>query len=69
MVCPVRRLADILNRVRQPFNNNMLALVAAEAALTDFEHLQNTIAVNTQGMQQLTDGFKDLGLGVDSIGR
>jgi histidinol-phosphate aminotransferase len=26
------QMADILNRVRQPFNNNTLALVAAEAA-------------------------------------
>ncbi|HEY8034203.1 MAG TPA: histidinol-phosphate transaminase [Methylobacter sp.] len=56
------QLADILNRVRQPFNNNMLALAAAEAALTDAEHLQNTIAVNAQGMQFITDGFKNLDL-------
>jgi histidinol-phosphate aminotransferase len=56
------QLADILNRVRQPFNNNMLALVAAEAALTDTEHLQNTIAFNAQGMQLITEGFKNLGL-------
>jgi histidinol-phosphate aminotransferase len=56
------QLADILNRVRQPFNNNMLALAAAEAALTDIEHLQNTIAVNAQGMQFVTEGFKTLGL-------
>jgi histidinol-phosphate aminotransferase len=55
-------MADILNRVRQPFNNNTLALVAAEAALEDSEHLQNTIRVNTLGMQQLTEGFKNLGL-------
>jgi len=55
-------LADILNRVRQPFNNNSLALVAAEAALTDDEHLQQTLTVNVSGMQQLTDGFKILGL-------
>ena len=55
-------MADILNRVRQPFNNNTLALVAAEAALGDDEHLQQTIAVNEQGMQQLTEGFKQLGL-------
>jgi len=55
-------LADILNRVRQPFNNNTLALVAAEAALADDEHLQKTITVNSLGMQQLTDGFKVLGL-------
>ncbi|MFI3158345.1 MAG: histidinol-phosphate transaminase [Methylococcaceae bacterium] len=56
------QLADILNRVRQPFNNNMLALAAAEAALTDIEHLQNTIAVNAQGMQFVTEGFNELGL-------
>lgn len=58
--CP--EIADILNRVRQPFNNNTLALVAAEAALADDEHLHNTITNNSQGMQQLTDGFKALGL-------
>ena len=56
------QLADILNRVRQPFNNNSLALVAAQAALTDAEHLQQTLTVNALGMQQLTDGFKSLGL-------
>ena len=56
------QLADILNRVRQPFNNNTLALVAAEAALIDDEHLQETISVNALGMQQLTKGFKNLGL-------
>ncbi len=56
------QLADILNRVRQPFNNNMLALAAAEAALSDTEHLQNTIEVNAQGMKFITEGFKNLGL-------
>lgn len=55
-------IADILNRVRQPFNNNSLALAAAKAALADDEHLQRTISNNTQGMQQLTEGFKSLGL-------
>ena len=55
-------IANILNRVRQPFNNNSLALVAAEAALADEDYLHESIAVNTQGMAQLTYGFKDLGL-------
>lgn len=55
-------IADILNRVRQPFNNNTLALVAAEAALGDDAHLNLTISINAQGMQQLTAGFKTLGL-------
>ncbi|NOT12669.1 MAG: histidinol-phosphate transaminase [Methylococcaceae bacterium] len=55
-------IADILNRVRQPFNNNSLALAAAEAALNDAEHLASSINVNALGMQQLTEGFKNLGL-------
>ena len=55
-------VADILNRVRQPFNNNYLALAAAEAALTDTEYLEKTIAVNTDGMTDLTNGFKDMRL-------
>jgi histidinol-phosphate aminotransferase len=55
-------IADVLNRVRQPFNNNALALIAAQAALGDEDYLQQTIAVNTQGMADLTEGFKALGL-------
>jgi histidinol-phosphate aminotransferase len=55
-------LADILNRVRQPFNNNALALAAAEAALADEGYLQQTLAVNAQGMADLTEGFTALGL-------
>lgn len=55
-------MADLLNRVRQPFNNNMLALAAAEAALMDTEYLQQTINLNRQGMLQLTQAFQELGL-------
>lgn len=42
-------IADLLNRVRQPFNNNMLALAAAEAALSDHDHLKQTIETNNPG--------------------
>ncbi len=55
-------IADLLNRVRQPFNNNSLALVAAEAALNDAEHVRATVENNALGMTQLTDDFKELGL-------
>jgi len=55
-------IADLLNRVRQPFNNNSLALVAAEAALNDVKHVRATVENNTLGMAQLTEGFKELGL-------
>ena len=55
-------MADLLNRVRQPFNNNMLALAAAEAALSDADYLAQTIMLNNQGMQQLTQAFSALNL-------
>ncbi|MDD4915798.1 MAG: histidinol-phosphate transaminase [Methylococcales bacterium] len=55
-------VADLLNRVRQPFNSNMLALAAAEAALGDSDYLARTVSLNQEGMQQLTGAFNDLGL-------
>lgn len=45
-------IADMLNRVRQPFNANSLALAAAEAALDDDEFLQRSVQTNTAGLQQ-----------------
>lgn len=57
-----QEVAELLNRVRQPFNNNMLALAAAEAALGDEDYLTRTIAVNNSGMAQLTEAFIGLGL-------
>jgi histidinol-phosphate aminotransferase len=55
-------IADLLNRVRQPFNNNSLALVAAEAALNDAEHVRATVENNALGMAQLLEGFTELNL-------
>jgi histidinol-phosphate aminotransferase len=56
-------IADLLNRVRQPFNVNNLALVGAIAALDDEPFLRKSYDLNLAGMAQLTDGFKRLGLG------
>lgn len=55
-------MIDLLNRVRQPFNNNSLALAAAQAALDDNEYLHKTLELNRQGMTQLTKAFSDLNL-------
>lgn len=55
-------LADLLNRARQPFNVNALALAAAEAALADQEFLLSSRALNREGMQTLLDGLALLGL-------
>jgi len=46
-------VADLLNRVRQPFNVNTPALEAARAALADAEHLQQTVALNDAGLRFL----------------
>ena len=54
-------IADVLNRVRQPFNANTLALRAAEAALNDDDHLENSRSENTAGLGQLTEGLTALG--------
>lgn len=53
---------DLINRVRQPFNVNSLALAAAEAALNDDAFLAKSAELNRQGLQQLTAGFERLGL-------
>lgn len=55
-------IADVLNRVRQPFNVNSLALAGACAALEDAEYLAESREVNAAGMQQLEQGFQALGL-------
>jgi len=56
---------DAISRLRQPFNVNSLALVAAVAALDDDEHVAQTLAANRQGMAFLQRAFA--GLGVDYV--
>ena len=55
-------IADLLNRVRQPFNNNTFALESAAIALDDQEHIAHCVELNTQGMSYLVKGFESLGL-------
>ncbi len=55
-------LADLLNRARQPFNNNTLALAAAEAALGDDAHVQRSVSNNREGLLTLGAALRALGL-------
>ncbi len=57
-------VAELMNRVRPPFNVNSVALAAAEAALDDRAHLQASVESNAAGLRQLTAGFRRLGLEV-----
>ncbi len=55
-------IADVLNRLRQPFNLNLPAQFGALAALQDEDYIRESIEVNQQGMACLERGFADLGL-------
>ena len=57
-----RELTDLLNRVRQPFNCNSLAQVAAVAALADVAFVERSVAVNRRGMAQITAALDSLGV-------
>jgi len=57
-------VADLLNRVRQPFNMNALALLAAEVALDDQAHVARSVALNGAQMQRLHTELTALGLHV-----
>ena len=62
-------IAELLNRVRQPFNVNSPAQAAAAAALCDLEHVRASVKVNAAGMRQLIAGCERLGLGyIPSVG-
>ncbi len=55
-------VADLLNRVRQPFNVNSPAQAAAVAALEDEAFLDRCLQINAQGMTQLTRGLGEMGI-------
>lgn len=55
-------IADMMNRVRQPFNVNSIAQAAAVASLADDDFVARSYALNQAGMAQLVQGFNKLGL-------
>jgi len=52
----------LVNRIRQPFNVNTLAQVAALAALEDDEHARATVAMVRDGVRTLYQAFDELGI-------
>ena len=55
-------LSRVLNAIRQPFNVNSLAQVAARAALQDEEHLRLVLETTRRERERLTQALKALGL-------
>ena len=62
-------IADLMNRIRQPFNVNSLALAAASAALADQDHVRRSVTLNAEGLAYLTSECERLNLGyIPSVG-
>jgi len=55
-------LCSFLERTRQPFSANILALIAAKAALDDELHLKNVLNNNKKGKKYLYGAFKELSI-------
>jgi len=55
-------LISCLNKIRGPFNTNLLAQAAAVAALDDDEHLKRSRAVNEEGLRYLYGELATLGI-------
>lgn len=54
-------VAELLNRVRQPFNVNGLGQAAALAALGSRDHVTRSVETNAQGLAQLRAGLTEFG--------
>jgi histidinol-phosphate aminotransferase len=55
-------VADLMNRVRQPFNVSAVAQTAARAALEDRDFVRSSVEANHSGMRQIIDGLQRMGL-------
>ncbi len=62
-------VADLLNRARQPFNCSSFALAGATAALGDQDYVRASVAMNRDGMNQLSTGLAHLNVDfIPSVG-
>jgi len=57
-----KEILEEMNKIREPFNTNVLAQEAALAALGDEAHLKRSIEINEEGKQFLYGQFDALGI-------
>lgn len=57
-----KKLADVLQKARQPFNTNAVAQAGALAALEDADHVAKTRAINKEGLAFYEEAFRERGL-------
>lgn len=55
-------IADLMNRVRQPFNVNSMSLAASLVALDDQDYVKRSVALNTEGMKFITEAMDQMGV-------
>ena len=55
-------IAEVLNRVRSPFNVNLPAQAAAAAAIADTAHVARTVALNAESRNYFYREFEKIGL-------
>ncbi|MCH9697651.1 MAG: histidinol-phosphate transaminase [Gammaproteobacteria bacterium] len=62
-------IAELMNRVRQPFNINSLGIAAATLSVQDNCYIESSKLSNQSGLRQLEDGLKALNLNfIPSVG-
>lgn len=62
-------IAELLNRVRQPFNINSLGMAAAALSLNDDHYIESSKDANQSGLRQIEAGLKALKLNfIPSVG-
>ncbi|MBI1275990.1 histidinol-phosphate transaminase [bacterium] len=57
-------VADVLNRIRSPFNVNGLANVAGAVAMRDQDHIREARAWNSRCLKELPPQFEEIGIKV-----
>lgn len=55
-------IAADMNKIREPFNTSTVAQVAALAALTDEEHVENSKRINREGKEYLCRELDSMGM-------
>lgn len=57
-----KEIVDYINRIRQPFNSNLLAQTAALSALDDHEFVSDTLELVSNGLKYLYSKLDEIGL-------
>ena len=57
-----KKLIEVLNKIRQPFNSNAIAQDAACLAILDHDHIAKSIELNSQQRDYLTNKLNDMGM-------